>query len=33
LKNVKGAEAIGMKAHHFTSPEALRKVLVELEML
>jgi 2-haloacid dehalogenase len=24
VKNVKGAEAVGMKAHHFTSPEALR---------
>jgi 2-haloacid dehalogenase len=23
-KNVAGAEAVGMKAHHFTSPEALR---------
>ena len=33
LKNVKGAEAIGMKAHHFTSPEGLRKILVELELL
>ena len=31
LKNVKGAEAIGMKAHHFTSPEGLRKILVELD--
>ena len=33
LKNVKGAEAIGMKAHHFTTPEALRNMLVELELL
>jgi len=33
LKNVKGAEAIGMKAHHFTSPESLRKILVELDLL
>ena len=27
LKNVAGAEAVGMKAHHFTSPEALRERL------
>jgi 2-haloacid dehalogenase len=27
-KNVRGAEAVGMKAHHFTSPEALRADLV-----
>lgn len=27
LKNVKGAEAAGMKGHHFTSPEALRSAL------
>lgn len=27
LKNVKGAEAVGMKGHHFTSPEALRLAL------
>ena len=27
-KNVAGAEAVGMKAHHFTSPEALRTHLV-----
>ena len=26
-KNVAGAEAVGMKAHHFTSPEALRGYL------
>ena len=26
-KNVAGAEAVGMKAHHFTSPEALRAYL------
>jgi 2-haloacid dehalogenase len=26
-KNVAGAEAVGMKAHHFTSPEALRSYL------
>ena len=24
LKNVKGAEAVGMKGHHFTTPESLR---------
>ncbi len=28
--NVKGAEAVGMMAHHFTSPEGLRKALAEL---
>ena len=33
LKNVKGAEAVGMKAHHFTSPEALRKDLAERGIL
>ena len=27
LKNVKGAEAVGMQAHHFTSPEKLRSDL------
>jgi 2-haloacid dehalogenase len=27
LKNVKGAEAVGMKGHHFTSPEGLRAAL------
>jgi 2-haloacid dehalogenase len=27
LKNVKGAEAVGMKAHHFTSPEKLKTAL------
>jgi 2-haloacid dehalogenase len=27
-KNVAGAEAVGMKAHHFTSPEGLRAHLV-----
>ena len=31
--NVKGAEAVGMKAHHFTSPENLRKALVGLGLL
>jgi 2-haloacid dehalogenase len=28
LKNVAGAEAVGMKGHHFTSPESLRSALV-----
>jgi 2-haloacid dehalogenase len=28
LKNVVGAEAVGMKGHHFTSPESLRAALV-----
>jgi 2-haloacid dehalogenase len=32
-KNVRGAEAVGMKAHHFTSPEALRRHLVETGIL
>ena len=27
LKNVKGAEAVGMQAHHFTGPEKLRAEL------
>jgi 2-haloacid dehalogenase len=27
-KNVAGAESVGMKAHHFTSPQALRSFLV-----
>lgn len=27
LKNVRGAEAVGMKGHHFVSPEALRSAL------
>jgi 2-haloacid dehalogenase len=27
MKNVKGAEAVGMKAHHFVSPEGLRAAL------
>jgi FMN phosphatase YigB (HAD superfamily) len=31
--NVRGAEAVGMKAHHFTSPDGLRKLLVELGVL
>ena len=32
-KNVAGAEAVGMKAHHFTSPEALRVHLAGLGLL
>ena len=32
-KNVAGAEAVGMKAHHFTSPEALRAHLVRSGVL
>ena len=32
-KNVAGAEAVGMKAHHFTSPEALRNHLAGLGLL
>lgn len=31
--NVRGAEAVGMQAHHFTSPEKLRKALVEMAVL
>jgi 2-haloacid dehalogenase len=33
LNNVKGAEAVGMKAHHFSSPENLRTALVGLGLL
>ncbi len=33
LKNVKGAEAVGMKAHHFTTPENLRAELKSLKLL
>jgi 2-haloacid dehalogenase len=33
LKNVEGARAVGMKAHHFTSPEALRAELTGLGLL
>jgi 2-haloacid dehalogenase len=33
MKNVKGAEAVGMTAHHFTTPEKLRLALVELGIL
>jgi 2-haloacid dehalogenase len=32
-KNVRGAEAVGMKAHHFTSPEKLRAQLKHLHVL
>ena len=32
-KNVSGAEAVGMKAHHFTSPEALRAHLNQAGIL
>jgi 2-haloacid dehalogenase len=33
LKNVRGAEAIGMKAHHFISPDGLKKALTDLKIL
>ena len=33
LKNVKGAEAVGMKAHHFTTPESLRTDLAKYGLL
>jgi 2-haloacid dehalogenase len=33
LKNVNGAEAVGMKAHHFTSPEKLKMELKKLGVL
>ncbi len=33
LKNVKGAEAVGMKAHHFSSPAKLRTELKQLRLL
>lgn len=33
LKNVKGAEAVGMKAHHFSSPAKLRTELKQLGLL
>lgn len=33
LKNVAGAEAVGMRAHHFTSPEALRGYLTGAGLL
>lgn len=33
LKNVRGAEAVGMKGHHFTSPESLRADLMRMKLL
>ena len=33
LSNVKGAEAVGMKAHHFTTPENLRLTLTSFGIL
>ena len=33
LKNVKGAEAVGMKVHHFTTPDSLRAALTKLGIL
>ena len=33
MKNVKGAEAVGMKAHHFTTPEKLKTELKGLGVL
>ena len=33
LKNVAGAQAVGMRAHHFTSPEVLREHLVSIGAL
>ncbi len=33
LKNAEGAEAVGMKAHHFTTPERLRTALQEAALL
>ncbi len=33
LKNVKGAEAVGMKGHHFTSPEKLKTDLQQRGIL
>ena len=33
LSNVRGAEALGMRAHHFTSPEKLDEILSELKIL
>jgi 2-haloacid dehalogenase len=33
VKNVKGAEAVGMKAIHFTTPEKLRAALKAMEVL
>jgi 2-haloacid dehalogenase len=33
LNNVRGAESVGMKAHHFKSPAALGKILNDLRIL
>ena len=33
LKNIRGAEAVGMQAHHFTTPEALRADLKSRKLL
>ena len=33
MKNVKGAEAVGMNAHHFTTPENLKAELKRLGVL
>jgi 2-haloacid dehalogenase len=33
VKNVRGAEAVGMKAHHFTSPDALKVALKGFQLL
>jgi 2-haloacid dehalogenase len=33
LKNVRGAETVGMNGHHFTSPESLRTALLQLGVL
>jgi 2-haloacid dehalogenase len=33
LKNVEGAKAVGMKAHHFTTPESLRTALQGMGVL
>ena len=33
LKNVEGAQAVGMKGHHFTTPERLRMALREAALL
>jgi 2-haloacid dehalogenase len=33
LKNVAGAEAVGMQGHHFTTPESLRDKLLQLNVL
>lgn len=33
IDNVRGAEAVGMSAHHFTSPQVLRRELVQRRIL